>query len=128
MCAVSVKLHDFKEDGQRWLLSGGLAVGMLCLWIYAQLYRCEDEQHALTMHKQLRVGMRLVVAVLLAILPATHDHLNSEQFMGVVTGLFALVLVWETVGGLSREWRFVESWSGKEAEGDDEDGGEGEEI
>ena len=128
MCAVSVKLHDFEDDGQRWLLSGGLAVGMFCLWIYAQLYRAEDEHDTLTMHKQLRVGMRLVVAALLAFLPKTHDLLNSEQFMGVVTGLFALVLVWETVGGLSRDWRFVESWSGKEAEGEEEGMADGEEI
>ncbi len=128
MCAVSVKLHDFEKDGQRWLLSGGLGVGMFCLWIYAQLYRAEDEHSTLTMHKQLRVGMRLVVAIILVILPETHDQLDSEQFMGVVTGLFALVLVWETVGGLTREWRFVESWGGKEIEGEEEDMGEGEEI
>lgn len=128
MCAVSVKLHEFEDDGQRWLLAGGLAVGMFCLWIYAQLYRAEDVHNNLTMHKQLRVGMRLVVAAVLAFLPKTHDQLNSEQFMSVVTGLFALVLVWETVGSLSHEWRFVESWNGKAAEGEEEGMPDGEEI
>lgn len=125
MCAVSVRVDEFEEDGQRWLLAGGLAVGMFCLWIYAQLYRSEDEHRVLTMRKQVRVGMRLVVAVALAVLPKTHGHLSTVGFMGVVTALFALVLVWETVGGLSREWKVAESWRGKEGE---EEMGDGEEI
>jgi hypothetical protein len=111
MCALSVRLHDFENDGQRWLLSGGLAVGMLCLWLYSQLFRSEDEGGVLTCSKQVRVGTRVVAAVVLAVLPYTHGHLSSEHFMGVVTGLFAFVLVWETVGGLSRDWRLFESWS-----------------
>jgi low temperature requirement protein LtrA len=119
LCAVSVTLHEFEKDGQRWLLAGGLAVGMFCLWIYAQLYKCQDDRQALAMPKQLRVAPRFVVAVVLAVLPKSHQHLNAADFVGIVTGLFAFILVWETVGGLSREWSFVESW--KELESSDED-------
>ncbi|KJK74755.1 hypothetical protein H634G_10067 [Metarhizium anisopliae BRIP 53293] len=104
---------------QRWLLGGGLGVGMLCLWIYAQLYRTDGEDR-LILPKQLRVGMRLVVAVILAVLPETHDHLTTTEFMAVVMSLFAFLILWETIGGLMKGARFFEPWTDRHApaEGD----------
>jgi low temperature requirement protein LtrA len=108
LCAVSVEAEEF-EDGQRWLLGGGLGVGMLCLWAYGMLYKTEDEG-VMIMPKTLRIGMRLVVAIILAVLPETHDHLGTTDFMGVVAALFAITLIWETFGGLTCDWHIFESW------------------
>ncbi|KAG6016772.1 hypothetical protein E4U43_003138 [Claviceps pusilla] len=109
ICALSTRLHDF-EPGQRWLLGGGLGVGLLCLWIYGQLYRTED-QDCLLLPKRLRMGARLVVASILLILPLTHPHLTATQFMVVIMALFAVLTVWETMGGLMKGAAIFEPWS-----------------
>ncbi|KAL2208657.1 hypothetical protein CC79DRAFT_1331806 [Sarocladium strictum] len=108
VCAISTKVAQF-EDGQRWLLGGGLGVGMFCLWVYGMLYRVHGDEKLL-LPKTLRVTMRLVVAIILAVLPETHDHLGAESFMFVVMSLFAFVLGWETVGGLERNAKIFEPW------------------
>ncbi|KAH7153051.1 bacterial low temperature requirement A protein-domain-containing protein [Dactylonectria macrodidyma] len=100
IAAVATGEHQL-EDGQRWLLGGGLGVGMFCLWVYGMLYRVEGE-NGLILAQAPRIGMRLVVSIILIVLPQTHDHLNSEQLMLVIMGLFAFLLIWETVGGLSK--------------------------
>lgn len=109
--AVSVHLKEF-EDGQRWLLGGGLGVGMFCLWIFGMLFKSEDDGD-LIMPRWLRIGMRLVVAVILIVLPETHDHLNTTQFVCTVMALFAVVTLWETVGGLMKGASIFESWEGR---------------
>lgn len=122
VAAVSVQVEEL-EDGQRWLLGGGLGVGMLCLWIYAMLYKTEDE-NKLIMPRWLRVGMRLVVAVILAVLPETHKELNATEFVCTVMGLFLLVTVWETVGGLLKGAKVWESWEGRHPPPEDRTDGE----
>ena len=108
ICAASTSIEEF-EDGQRWLLGGGLGVGMFCLYIFGLLYRTEDEGDML-MHKQVRIAMRLITAVILIVLPETHDHLNTTEFMVVVMALFALTLIWETIGGLNKDFHVFEKW------------------
>ena len=123
ICAVSTSIDEF-EDGQRWLLGGGLGVGMLCLYLFGLLYRTDDGGDLL-MPKHLRIGMRLVTAIILLVMPETHDHLNAVQFMVVVMSLFAFTLIWETVGGLTKDFHIFESWDerhgpkGTSAEGSD---------
>ncbi|KAI9147836.1 hypothetical protein HJFPF1_12870 [Paramyrothecium foliicola] len=111
IAAMSVGVEYF-EDGHRWLLGGGLGVGMLCLWFYALLYRTEGE-HTLLLTKTLRIGPRLLVAIILLILPKTHNHLNAADFLGIITGLFGFLLIWETVAGLSRDAHIFEPWDGR---------------
>ncbi|CAM1510432.1 Fc.00g007670.m01.CDS01 [Cosmosporella sp. VM-42] len=111
IAAISVELEQF-EDGQRWLLGGGLGVGLFCMWIYGMLYRTDDED-CLMLPKIPRIGMRLVVAIILVVLPETHEHLNAENFMFVVMGLFAFILLWETIGGLTKDAKMFEPWSGR---------------
>ena len=117
LCAVSVGTDQF-ENGQRWLLGGGLGVGICCLWVYGMLYRSEDEDRML-LPRFLRIGMRLVIGVVLIVLPETHEYLSTTQFMAVVAALFALTLVWETVGGLTKDFHFVEPWDGRHPPKDD---------
>lgn len=111
IAAVSVHLEEF-EDGQRWLLGGGLGVGMFSLWVFAMLFRSEDDGQ-LIMPRWIRVGMRLVAAIALIILPETHDHLNATQFVFTVMGLFVFVTLWETVGGLLKNAQVFEPWHGR---------------
>lgn len=108
VCAISTGIHQF-EDGQRWLLGGGLGVGMFCLWVYGMLYRVEGDE-CLILPKIFRITMRLVVAIILAVLPETHNHLDAESFMFIVMALFAFLLIWETVGGLNKTAKVFEPW------------------
>lgn len=116
--AVAAGEHQL-EDGQRWLLGGGLGVGMFCLWIYGMLYRVDGE-NGLVLPQIPRIAMRLVIAIILIVLPQTHDHLNAEQLMLVIMGLFAFMLVWETVGGLSRTSSVFEPWNNRHPPADDD--------
>lgn len=111
IAAVSVRVEEL-EDGQRWLLGGGLGVGMLCLWVYAMLFKTDDDGQ-LMMPRWLRVGMRLIVAIVLAVLPETHKTLNATQFVCTVMGIFLWVTLWETVGGLMKGAKIWESWEGR---------------
>lgn len=113
ICAISTKLHEF-EDGQLWLLGGGLGVGLFCLWVYGMLYRTEDEP-CLILPKPLRIGMRLVIGVILIILPKTHDALTTTEFMVIVMALFAFLTIWETIGGLLKGASVFEPWSDRHA-------------
>ncbi|KAK5083511.1 hypothetical protein LTS08_003704 [Lithohypha guttulata] len=107
--AVSVRLKEF-EYGQRWLLGGGLGIGMFCLWVFGMLFRSDDEGQ-LIMSRWLRIAPRLVVAVVLVVMPETHRHLNATEFVITVMALFVLVTLWETAGGLLKGAQLYESWS-----------------
>jgi low temperature requirement protein LtrA len=117
IAAISTRLDEF-EQGQRWLLGGGLGVGMFCLWIYGMLYRTHDED-CLILSKTPRVGMRLVVAIILVALPATNDGLYTTSFMAVVMSLFAFLVIWETVGGLLKGAQVFEPWTDRHAPASD---------
>ncbi|KAI5457971.1 bacterial low temperature requirement A protein-domain-containing protein [Mariannaea sp. PMI_226] len=112
ICAISTGIEEF-EDGQRWLLGGGLGVGMFCLWIYGMLYRVDGEDN-LILGQLPRILMRLVVAIILIVLPVTHDHLDAEDFMWIVMSLFAFLLIWETIGGLSKSSAVFEPWTNRQ--------------
>lgn len=113
VAALSVQFDQF-ESGQRWLLGGGLAVGLLCLWIYAMLFKDEDTQK-LMMAKPARISMRLVVAIILVLLPLSEEKLNATQLMGIIVALFGFLVVWETVGGLLKGACFWEPWTDRHA-------------
>ena len=111
ICAISVHIEEF-EEGQRWLLGGGLGLGLFCLWVFGMLFKSNDDGQ-LIMPRWLRVGMRLVVAIALALLPKTHEHLTTTEFVMTVMALFAVVTLWETVGGLLKGSKLYESWEGR---------------
>lgn len=112
VCAASVG-HEGIESGERWLMGGGLGVGMLCLWLLAVLFRSEDSGE-LIMSKTIRIGMRLVAAVVLALLPLVHEeHLDAVQLLSTVMALIVFVTMWETVGGLTKGSKVYERWEGR---------------
>lgn len=108
ICAAATSSEEL-EEGQRWLLGGGLGVGLFCLWAYAMLFRTEGEDN-LIMPKPLRVSMRLIVAAITIALPATHGVLNTTEFMGIVMAMFVFLTLWETIGGLLKGARVFEPW------------------
>ncbi|KAK6375881.1 hypothetical protein LTS17_007703 [Exophiala oligosperma] len=112
VCAVSAGQEELSK-GERWLLGGGLGVGMFCLWIMAVLFRGQGS-HELIMPKMLRTGMRLVVAIILVLLPLAHeDHFNPVQLLSTAMGLIVFVTIWETVGGLMKGARVYEKWDAR---------------
>lgn len=50
VCAVSVGAEEL-SSGERWLLCGGLAAGLLCLWIIGELHECKDTPRTLILPK-----------------------------------------------------------------------------
>lgn len=53
--AIATATEEELNTGQRWLWGGGLGVGMLGIWIIAQLYRDLDPPGTLLLPKQLRI-------------------------------------------------------------------------
>lgn len=116
VCASSVSVDEL-EHGQRWLLGGGLGIGMFCLFIHAALFESASHERAsceLVMSKWLRIGMRPVVGIVLVLLPLTNaDEFNPTKLLSTVMGLFAFVTIWETIGGLTRGAKIWEPWHGR---------------
>jgi len=50
VCAVSVGVEELSH-GERWLLCGGLATGLLCLWIIGELHLSKDAPRDLILPK-----------------------------------------------------------------------------
>ena len=50
VCAVSVGAEELSH-GERWLLCGGLAAGLMCLWIIGELHLSEDAPRTLLFPK-----------------------------------------------------------------------------
>jgi low temperature requirement protein LtrA len=112
VCAASAGKSEL-ETGERWLLGGGLGIGMFCLWFLGMLFKSKDKA-CLVMPKTVRIGMRLVVAIILVLLPITStEQLNPVQLLSIVMALFAIVVIWETVGGLQKGARVYEKWDGR---------------
>lgn len=104
--------RDELNRGERWLLGSGLGIGMACLWVLAMLFQSKD-QRLLIMPKFVRIGMRLVVALVLVLLPLTNEErFDPVKLLSTVMGLFAFVVVWETVGGLMKGAKVYEKWEG----------------
>jgi low temperature requirement protein LtrA len=125
VCAASAGV-EVLETGERWLLGGGLGVGMFCLWFLAMLFKSKDEA-CLIMPKAVRISMRLVVAIILVLLPITSkEQLNPVQLLSIVMALFAFVVIWETVGGLQKGARVYEKWEGRNMPQEGDSGLDGE--
>ncbi|KAH6689880.1 bacterial low temperature requirement A protein-domain-containing protein [Plectosphaerella plurivora] len=109
VCAMATNVDEL-EYGQRWLLGGGLGIGMFCLWAYAMLFRTEGEE-TLILPKRFRISMRLVIAVIITALPAGDRLVDTTQFMAILASLFVFLTIWETIGGLSKGASFFEPWT-----------------
>ncbi|KAF2092439.1 hypothetical protein NA57DRAFT_50195 [Rhizodiscina lignyota] len=97
------------ESGERWLLCGGLAAGLFCLWIIGVLENGRDPPKILIMPKPVRMLPRLLCAITLAAVPLA-DSLNVTQLLSIPTGLILFIVVWETIGALKRCSNIFESW------------------
>ena len=119
VCAASAAIDEL-ETGERWLLGGGLGLGMLCLWILAMLFKSQDNR-TLIMPKSVRVSMRLLVAMILVLLPITSsEQLGTTSLLSTAMALIALVVVWETIGGLSKGARVYQRWENRNRPSEDQ--------
>ena len=124
-------------SGRRWLWGGGLGVGMLFMWIYAQLYRDCDAPGTLVFSKvrlshgissqgvmlnlltlssqQVRLFPRLLAAAVYALLPLTsEEQLGATALVSTGAGISVFVVIWETVSSLESGCaKVVESWKGR---------------
>lgn len=113
ICAVSVAEVEL-EEGQTRLMGGGLGVGMFCLWLFAVIHRSDDHGQ-LVLPKQARVGMRLIVSVVLIAISQPTIDIRTTSLLVVEMALIIWVVLWETVGGMSKQFMVFESWEGRNA-------------
>lgn len=100
--------------GRRWLWGGGLGVGMLGMWIIAELWRDCDPPGRLLLPKQLRILPRLLAAIIYACLPlCSEEQLSNTALISTGAGISVFVVMWETIAGLDRGAGVFESWKGK---------------
>ena len=110
----AVSTYEEMHVDHRWLWGGGLGVGMFCMWIIAQLYCDCDEPGKLILSKQLRVGPRLVAALIYVLLPLVDpESLTDTSLISIGAGLSGFVVIWETITGLEKGASAFESWRGK---------------
>lgn len=98
------------DDGQRWLLCASLGVGVFVLYALALLYSSNDGDCQLLLPKHLRIIMRPVVGLILALLPLAKS-LNLTETLSVIMALIVFCLIWENVSSLQRGAKFWEGWS-----------------
>ncbi|KAF3399828.1 hypothetical protein F1880_008400 [Penicillium rolfsii] len=108
VAAASVA-EDF-EDPQRWLLCGGLGLGMLCLYFFALIHGSQDERGTLLMTKHVRLIMRPITGIITILIPLAH-RLNATEILSMIMAIYVACLVWETVGSLDKGASFFEQWS-----------------
>lgn len=65
------------------------------------------------MHKQMRVGMRLVVAIILIAVSQPRIGISTTSLLVIELALIVWVVLWETVGGMSKHFKVFESWEGR---------------
>ncbi|KAJ6021181.1 hypothetical protein N7540_006685 [Penicillium herquei] len=109
VAAASVQEKEF-EDAQRWLLCGGLGVGMVCLYIFALLHGSNDERGALCVEKRYRLIMRPVTGIITILLPLAH-HLDATAILSIIMALFVFCVIWESVTSLKSGAHFWEPWT-----------------
>lgn len=114
VCALSAGEPEL-DEGQTRLMGGGLGIGMFCLWLFAQLHRSDDHTRELVMHKQMRVGMRLVVAIILIAVSQPRIGISTTSLLVIELALIVWVVLWETVGGMSKHFKVFESWEGRDS-------------
>ena len=112
--AIATATEDELETGQRWLWGGGLGVGMLGMYIIAQLYRDLDPSGALLLPKQLRILPRLLAAIIYVLLPlASEESLTETSLISIGAAISGFCVLWEMITGLERGAAPFESWSGR---------------
>ncbi|KAJ5737090.1 uncharacterized protein N7483_002215 [Penicillium malachiteum] len=109
VAAASVQEKEF-EDAQRWLLCGGLGVGMICLYVFALLHGSNDERGALCVEKRYRLIMRPVTGIVTILLPHAH-HLDATAILSIIMVLFVFCVIWESVTSLKSGAHFWEPWT-----------------
>ncbi|KAJ5595397.1 uncharacterized protein N7459_001605 [Penicillium hispanicum] len=108
VAAASVEEREF-EDAQRWLLCGGLGVGMIYLWGFALLHGSRDEPGTLCLSKPLRLVMRPVTGVIMILIPLAH-HLGATAVLSIIMALFVFCVIWESVTSLHSGAHLWEKW------------------
>ena len=120
VAAVSASV-DYLETGERWLLGGGLGVGLVCLWVHGMLFDdqeamlCREGQSApVMMPKWMRMAMRLIVGIIITLLPLTNDEdVRPTLLLSIIMALTVFVTVWETVSALQKNAGVFERWEGR---------------
>ena len=92
------------SDGLRWYYCGGLAVALLCMSLIS-LSHVHKEFEGQRLKKNIRLGVRLSVAVILICLPLTH-HLNSLELVATTTCLIIFVLMVDLWGSTDKNQMF----------------------
>ena len=83
---------------------------MMCLWVFGILHRSEDARSALLVPKQARTAGRLLAAAALIAVTQSDTGLSTTALLVVEMSIIVAVVLWETIGGMHRQFKIFESW------------------
>lgn len=99
-CAEFVKELEV-NDGVRWMLCETYAIGMIGIWVLAQIEEERDGPGELYISKQFRLLPRLLCAIIAIFLPlSSQEHLDSTKLLAILAATASAAVLWEMFASL----------------------------
>lgn len=100
--AYALRSQASISHGQRWFYCGGLGIATICTAIIASthVYKRPEGTWFFQHRKNLRLGIRALVGLVIILLPLAGDRLNSVGLIATTTGLLHFCLFSDLLGNV----------------------------
>ncbi|PWZ02640.1 hypothetical protein BCV70DRAFT_209227 [Testicularia cyperi] len=93
--------EEHVAQGVRWMYAATYAISMVCTVLLVAIEQEHDIPGELYFAKWVRVGPRLIAALVVLLLPlADQHHINSTSLLGISAALGGAVWMWQELGAL----------------------------
>ena len=89
-----------EEGGLLWYFSGSVGTVLLCITIVGILHRNLDKHRSTWLPRWVRLSTRLVVGILITLLPLMRQSWPTHEFLAVIAGILAVLVIFETISKL----------------------------